>query len=115
MEKTRCPLRLAVIFKNYFFVWFNFTAESVNCSFGKSRKNIFAIRLTKKTLSNTSKITATSEKFIGIAQGFFESYRYRFSTERFIVPITNYRPVGEARPPPQTNTQNFRGVKVIYV
>ena len=32
MEKTRCPLRLAVIFKNYFFVWLNFTAESVNCS-----------------------------------------------------------------------------------
>ena len=32
MEKTRCPLRLVVIFKNYFFVWLNFTAESVNCS-----------------------------------------------------------------------------------
>ena len=32
MEKTRCPLRLLVIFKNYFFVLFNFTAESVNCS-----------------------------------------------------------------------------------
>ena len=29
-------------------------------------------------------------RFIGIAQGFFEviDYRYRFSTERFIVPIT---------------------------
>ena len=32
MEKTRCPLRLVVIFKNYFFVWLNFTAEFVNCS-----------------------------------------------------------------------------------
>ena len=31
MEKTWCPLRLAVIFQNYFFVWLNFTAESVNC------------------------------------------------------------------------------------
>ena len=29
-------------------------------------------------------------RFIGIAQGFFEviDYRYRFNTERFIVPIT---------------------------
>ena len=45
MEKTRCPLRLVVIFKNYFFVWLNFTAES---SLEKSRKNIFAIQLTKK-------------------------------------------------------------------
>ena len=32
MEKTRCPLRPIVIFKNYFFVWLNFSAESVNCS-----------------------------------------------------------------------------------
>ena len=64
MEKTRCPLRLVVIFKNYFFVWLNFTAESVNCS-------LFVV---------------------DIAQGFFEViyYRYRFSTERFIVPITVY-------------------------
>ena len=48
-KNTRCPLRLVVIFKNYLFVLFNFTVESVNCSFlEKSRKNIFAIRLTKK-------------------------------------------------------------------
>ena len=32
MEKTRYPLRLVVIFKNCFFAWLNFTAESVNCS-----------------------------------------------------------------------------------
>ena len=32
MEKTRCSLRLVVSFKNYFFVWLNFTAESVNRS-----------------------------------------------------------------------------------
>ena len=31
-KNTRCPLRLVEIFKNYFFVWLNFTAESVNCS-----------------------------------------------------------------------------------
>ena len=49
MEKTRSPLRLVVIFKNYFFVWLNFTAESELLSFlEKFRKNIFAIRLTKK-------------------------------------------------------------------
>ena len=30
MEKTRCPLRLVVIFKNYFFGWLNFATESVN-------------------------------------------------------------------------------------
>ena len=46
MEKTRCSLRLVVIFKNYFFVWLNFTAKSMTLS--KSRKNIFAIRFTKK-------------------------------------------------------------------
>ena len=32
MEKIQCPLRLVAIFKNYFFIWLNFTAESVNCS-----------------------------------------------------------------------------------
>ena len=31
-KNTRCPLRLVVTFKNYLFVWLNFTAESVNCS-----------------------------------------------------------------------------------
>ena len=30
-KNTRCPLRLVVILKNYFFVLLNFTAESVNC------------------------------------------------------------------------------------
>ena len=68
MEKTRCPLRLAVIFKNYFFVWFNFTAESVNCSFlEKSRKNIFTIRLTKKNFVKHIENLPQhlSEKFIG--------------------------------------------------
>ena len=69
MEKTRCPLRLVVIFKNYFFVWLNFTAESVNCSlFLKNlEKNIFAIRLTKnnfvKHIENLPQ--HLSEKFIG--------------------------------------------------
>ena len=49
MEKTRCPLRLAVIFKNYFFVWLNFTAESVNCSLLKNaEKNILRFDLQKK-------------------------------------------------------------------
>ena len=66
MEKTRCPLRLVVIFRNYFFVWLNITAESVNCS-------LFVIDYRYRP-------------------GLFEviDYRYRFSTERFIVPITVY-------------------------
>ena len=58
MEKTRCPLRLVLIFKNYFFVWLNFTAESVNCSlFLKNlEKTFLQFDLQKKTLSNTLKI-----------------------------------------------------------
>ena len=57
MEKTRCPLRLVAIFKNYFFVWFNFTAESVNCSFfEKCKKTFLQFDLQKITSSNTSKI-----------------------------------------------------------
>ena len=50
MEKTRCPLRLAVIFKNYFFVWLNFTAESVNWSLflKNAEKNILQFDLQKK-------------------------------------------------------------------
>ena len=79
----------------------------------KSRKNIFAIRLTKKNFVKHIENLPQhlSEKFIGdslsiidialrnwdlsiigITQGFFEviDYRYRCSTERFIVPITVY-------------------------
>ena len=115
MEKTRCPLRL-IIFKNYLFVWLNFTAESVNCSlFLKNLEKTFLQfdlkKRKKKTSSNTSKIYRNiyrknlstiiyryrfkKLRFIGIAQGFFEviDYRYRFSTERFIVPNTAYNPL----------------------
>ena len=55
MEKTRCPLRLVVIFKSYFFVLLNFTAESVNCSlFSKNaEKNILQFDLQKKKLRQT--------------------------------------------------------------
>ena len=111
MEKTWCPLRLVVIFKNYFLVWLNFMAESVNCSlFLKNlEKTFLQFDLQKKTLLNTWKIYHNiyrknlstiiyrlyryrfkKLRFIGIAQGFFEviNYRYRLSTERFIVPIT---------------------------
>ena len=58
MEKTRCSLRLVVIFKNYFFVWLNFTAGSVNCSlFLKNlEKTFLQFDLQKKTASDTSKI-----------------------------------------------------------
>ena len=63
MEKTRCQLRL-VIFKNYFFVWLNFTAESVNCSlFLKNLEKTFLLfDLQKKLRQMHRKFTAT---FIG--------------------------------------------------
>ena len=115
MEKTRCPLRLVVIFKNYFFVRLHFSAESVNCSlFLKNlEKTFLQLDLQKKTSKHIENLPQhLSEKFIGdnlsiidialrnldlsiigIAQGFFEviDYRYRFSTKKFIVPITAYR------------------------
>ena len=81
MEKTRCPLRL-VIFKNYFFVWLNSTAESANCSlFLKNPEKIFLqFDLQKKTSSNTSKIHSNiyRKNLSAII------YRYRFKTFRFI-------------------------------
>ena len=91
--KTRCPLRLVVIFKNYFPVWLNFTAESVNCSFffEKSRKNIFAIRLTKKKdfVQHIETLPQhLSEKFIGdnlsISPEEIEIYRLSVSLRAFL-------------------------------
>ena len=68
MEKTRCPLKLVAIFKNYFFVWLNFTAESVKCS-------LFLENLEKHFCNSTYKKNFVkhienlpqhlSEKFIG--------------------------------------------------
>ena len=68
MEKTRCPLRLAVIFKNYFFVWLNFTAESVNCSLflKNAEKNILQFDLQKNFVKHIENLPQhLSEKFIG--------------------------------------------------
>ena len=69
MEKTRCPLRLVVIFKNYFLVWLNFTAESVNCSlFLKNlEKTFLQFDLQKKNFVKHFKNLSQhlSEKFIG--------------------------------------------------
>ena len=62
MEKTRCPLRPIVIFKNYFFLWLHFSAESVNCSvFLKNlEKTFLQFDLQKKKLRQTHrKFTAT--------------------------------------------------------
>ena len=60
MGKTQCSLRL-VIFKNYFFVWLNFTAESVNCSlFLKNvEKTFLQFDLQKKIRQTHRKFTAT--------------------------------------------------------
>ena len=57
MEKTRCPLRRVVIFKNYFFALLNFTAESVICSLflKNAEKNILQFDLQKKNFVKTSK------------------------------------------------------------
>ena len=91
MEKTRCPLRLVVIFKNYFFVWLNFAARSVNCSLlEKSRKNIYANRLTKKNFVKHIKNLPQhlSEKFIGdnlsISLEEIEIYRLSVSPRAFL-------------------------------
>ena len=69
MEKTRCPLRLVVIFKNYFFVWLNFTAESVNCSLflKNAEKNILQFDLQKKNFVKHIENLPQhlSKKFIG--------------------------------------------------
>ena len=68
MEKTRSSLRLAVIFKNYFFVWLNFTTESVNCSlFLKNlEKTFLQFDLQKKFVKHIENLPQhLSEKFIG--------------------------------------------------
>ena len=68
MEKTRCPLRLVVIFKNYFFVWLNFTAESLNCSlFLKNLEIHFCDSTYKKNFFKHIENLPQdlSEKFIG--------------------------------------------------
>ena len=68
MEKPRCPLRL-VIFKNYFFVRLNFTAESVKCSlFLKNlEKTFLQFDLQKKNFVKLFENLPQhlSEKFIG--------------------------------------------------
>ena len=92
-------------FKKSLFVLFDATAESVNCSLEKFRKTFLLFDLQKKLRQTHRKFTATfisdnlsitdialknqDLSIIGIAQNFIEiiDYRYRFSTERFIVPI----------------------------
>ena len=103
-------------FKKFLFVVFNPTAESVNCSFflknlGKhfrdltyKKKNFvkhienLPQRLSEKFVGDNLSITDVASRnsdlsIIGIAQSIFEviDYRYRFSTERFVVPITGCR------------------------
>ena len=68
-KNTQCSLRLVVILKNYLFVLFNFTAESVNCSLflKNQKKNVFEIRLTKKNFVKHIENLPQhlSEKYIG--------------------------------------------------
>ena len=69
MEKSRCPLRL-VILKNHFFVLFNFTAGSVNCSFflKNLEKTLLQFDLQKKKnfVKHIENLPQhLSEKFIG--------------------------------------------------
>ena len=106
-------------FKKFFFVLFNATAESVHCSlFLKNLEKHFCdLTYMNKTSSNTLKIyrniyrknlsaiiyrLLTSFKDIEIyrssvsPRAFLKiDYRYRFGTERFIVPITD-RPTTRA-------------------
>ena len=60
MKKTRCPLRLVVIFENYFYVWLNITAESVIEK--NLEKTFLQIDLKKRLRQTHRKFTAT---FIG--------------------------------------------------
>ena len=69
MEKTRCSLRLVVIFENYFSVWLNFTAESVNCSLFVKNLEKYLCNSTYKKKNFVKHIENLpqhlSEKFIG--------------------------------------------------
>ena len=110
LKNTRYPLRL-VILKNYLFILFNVTAESLNCSLLKNLEKNFCNSIYEKNFVKHIEILSQHllEKFIrdnlsinvialrnldlsiiGNAQDFFKviDYRYRFSIERFIVPIT---------------------------
>ena len=67
-KNTGCPVRLVVIFKNYFFVWLNFTVESVNCLlFLKNLENTFLqFDLQKNFVKHIENLPQhLSEKFIG--------------------------------------------------
>ena len=112
MEKIHGIHKALLQLKKSLFVSFNATAESVDCFlFLKNlekyfcnltyRKNFFqhienlSQHLPEKFIGDNLSITDIALKnldlsIISIAQGFFEiiDYRYRFTTERFIVPIT---------------------------
>ena len=69
MKKHTVSLRLVVIFKNYFFVWLNLTAESVNCFlFLKNPERTFLqFDLQKNSVKHIENLPQhLSEKFIGI-------------------------------------------------
>ena len=102
-KTTRCPLKFVVVLKIYLFVLFYFTAESVNCTlFLKNLEKTFLhFDLQKKTLSNTLQIYRNiyRKNISAIIYRLSVSPRTflklpiivnRFSTERFIVPITVY-------------------------
>ena len=91
-------------FKKNFTVLFSATAESANCSLLKNLEKRICNNLQNKTSSNTLKIyrniyrknlsitnIALRNRDLLVSPRDFlklSIYRYRFSTERFIVPIT---------------------------
>ena len=91
MEKTRCSSRL-VIFKNYFFVWPNFKAESVNCSLFLTNleKTFLQFDLQKKNFVKHIENLPQhlSEKFIGdnlsISLKEIQIYRLSVSPRAFL-------------------------------
>ena len=107
MEKTH---GLVTISKKSLFVFFNASAESVNCSLlEKSRKTFLQLTCKKnfvKHLKNlpqrlSENLSATTYRLpishhevkiyrLAVSPRAFSiiDYRYRFSTEKFIVPIT---------------------------
>ena len=77
---------LVAISKKSFFVFFNATAESVNCSFFlKNLEKHFCNRKFTATIIGKIYRLAVSPRAFSITD-----YRYRFSAERFIVPITGF-------------------------
>ena len=123
-KNSRCPVRL-VNFKNYFFVWLNFTAEFVNwfLFLKYPEKTFLQFNLQKNSVKHIENLPQhLSEKFIGdnlsiinyalrnwdlsirpigIAQGFFEVIDY------IVIALVQKGLSYPSLHPPHTNTFSY--------